>query len=361
MAKADGRRRRVIRRRAPVLLEELTDASTATMFTAGMMGGHADAGASGVRPGRARSGRGADRHPPCAPRRHRLIAWLGAQEDAGPGLCRPEQGIVEAVGCAGAAQGQAGWSQPIVRNKDKAADWHQLAPGGKTIPVLSADNRVAMIVWGGPVRVNIKGEEPFVACKGPEINIPLRLPYSLETVGNEPALLARGASGRRHPDLSGRDHAKQAGRCEGHHLYQTIMSGSDGVYDGPGKPYLEWYKDVVGGECRAGAFIASDHMFVNNIRGKGTPTPPPRQSRPFPYRLRRVLVRDGRQDRLSDRGHPRLHRLARRSGDGGGRPLAPRELGRHRRGDGDARRDQSLPARPADPRRSRRRRLPLAR
>ena len=33
-------------------------------------------------------------------------------------------------------------------------------------------------------------------------------------------------------------------------------------------PYLDYYKDVVGGGARAGAFIAAQHLFVNNIRGR---------------------------------------------------------------------------------------------
>ena len=32
---------------------------------------------------------------------------------------------------------------------------------------------------------------------------------------------------------------------------------------------------MVQGGARAGAFISGDHMFINNIRGRGTPTPPP--------------------------------------------------------------------------------------
>ena len=82
----------------------------------------------------------------------------------------------------------ASWQQPVVRNKDLEADWHQLAAGEKTTLVEWPDNRVGMIVWQGQVRISIKGQEPFVASKGFEVNIPLRLPYTMETVGREPAL-----------------------------------------------------------------------------------------------------------------------------------------------------------------------------
>ena len=172
-------------------------------------------------------------------------------------------------------KGQANWSQPIVRNKDLAADWHQLAPGARTPEVLSADNRVAMIVWSGQVRVSIKGQEPFVASKGFEINVPLRLPFTLETVGSAPALWLEIHEAGDIPIYPETSTPAKPADGKGYTYTKAILSGGDGVYDGTNKPYLDYYKDVIGADARAGAFIASDHMFVNNIRGKGTPTPPP--------------------------------------------------------------------------------------
>src|SRR3954468_15319394 len=43
----------------------------------------------------------------------------------------------------------ASWDQPIVRNKEMWADYHQLAAGSKTPRVNFPDNRIGMIVWGG--------------------------------------------------------------------------------------------------------------------------------------------------------------------------------------------------------------------
>ncbi|MES2449139.1 MAG: cupin domain-containing protein [Pseudomonadota bacterium] len=172
-------------------------------------------------------------------------------------------------------KGQASWSQPIVRNKDLMADWHQLAPGAKKPEVLYADNRVAMIVWSGQVRVSIKGQEPFVASKGFEINVPLRLPFTMETVGSVPALWLEVHEAGDIPIYPDTGTSTKPADIRGVTYTRSILSGGDGVYDGANKPYLDYYKDVVGANGRAGAFIASDHMFVNNIRGKGTPTPPP--------------------------------------------------------------------------------------
>jgi mannose-6-phosphate isomerase-like protein (cupin superfamily) len=172
-------------------------------------------------------------------------------------------------------KGKKSWVQPIIRNKDLMADWHQMAPGEQTTQVEYPDNRTAMIVWSGQVRVSIKGQEPFVATKGFQIDVPFRLPFTLEATGNEPALwLEVHAAG----DLPIYPVSSTPGKPKdvpGFVYQQAVLSGGDGKYDEANKPYLDFYKDVVQGGGRAGAFISGDHMFVNNIRGKGTPTPPP--------------------------------------------------------------------------------------
>jgi mannose-6-phosphate isomerase-like protein (cupin superfamily) len=168
----------------------------------------------------------------------------------------------------------ASWQQPVVRNKDLEADWHQLAAGEKTTLVEWPDNRVGMIVWQGQVRISIKGQEPFTASKGFEVNIPLRLPYTMETVGSEPALWLEVHQAGDVPIYPVEGTPEKPKDLQGYKYTRVILSGGDGVYDGNNKPYLDYYKDVVNGGARAGAFIASDHFFMNNIRGMGVAMPP---------------------------------------------------------------------------------------
>jgi len=168
----------------------------------------------------------------------------------------------------------ASWTQPIVRNKDLEADWHQQAAGETSKLVEWPDNRVGMIVWSGQVRISIKGQEPFIASKGFEVNIPFRLPYTMETVGSEPALWLEVHQAGDVPIYPIEGSPEKPKDIKGYKYTQVILSGGDGVYDGNNKPYLDYYKDVVNGGARGGAFIASDHFFMNNIRGMGVPMPP---------------------------------------------------------------------------------------
>jgi mannose-6-phosphate isomerase-like protein (cupin superfamily) len=168
----------------------------------------------------------------------------------------------------------ASWVQPVVRNKDMQADWHQLAAGEKTALTEWPDNRVGMIVWQGQVRISIKGQEPFVASRGFELNIPLRLPYTMQTLGDQPALwleVHQAGDVAIYPVEGTPEKPKD---IPGYTYTKVVLSGGDGVYDAGNKPYLDYYKDVVNGGVRAGAFIASDHFFMNNIRGMGVAMPP---------------------------------------------------------------------------------------
>ena len=172
-------------------------------------------------------------------------------------------------------KGERTWTQPIVRNKDLAADWRQLAPGTKTEPVMYPDNRVGMIVWSGQVRVSMEGQEPFVASKGFEIDVPFRIPFTLETIGGEPALWLEVHQADDTPIYPVATHPEKPKDPPGYTYTKVVLSGGPGTWDAQNKPYLDYFKDVVEGGKRATAFIASDHMFVNNIRGRGVQTPPP--------------------------------------------------------------------------------------
>jgi len=169
----------------------------------------------------------------------------------------------------------ASWDQPIVRNKEMWADWHQLAAGAKTPRVMYPDNRIGMIVWDGQVRVSVDGQEPFVASKGFEINIPYRTPYMLETVGDVPAVYFDVREADHLPLYPVDTNPDKPKDPAGYKYVKAMLTADKGKIDAGQKPYLDYYKDVVATNGRGGAFIASDHFFFNNIRGMGVPTPPP--------------------------------------------------------------------------------------
>ncbi|WP_277970761.1 cupin domain-containing protein [Sphingomonas echinoides] len=166
------------------------------------------------------------------------------------------------------------WSQPIIRNKDIVADWHQIAAGETTQAVAYSDNRTAIIVWSGTATVSIDGQAPFTARKGFEIDVPFRVPFTLAATGSEPLLYFEIHAASDMPLYPVETTTTKPKAVDGFVYEQRLATGGPGGYDAANKPYLDYYTDVVGGGTRPGAFIAAQHLFVNNIRGRATVTPP---------------------------------------------------------------------------------------
>ena len=78
--------------------------------------------------------------------------------------------------------------QTVVADNLLQADYVQMAPGTKTKRQFHADNRVWWVVQGGKIRFTIEGQDPIVATKGFLVQVPYRNIYSMEVVGNDPAL-----------------------------------------------------------------------------------------------------------------------------------------------------------------------------
>ena len=171
-------------------------------------------------------------------------------------------------------KGQKSWSQPIVRNKDVVADWHQVAAGQTTQEVAYSDNRTGIIVWSGEARVSLAGQEPFVARKGFEIDIPYRVPFTLQAMGDQPLLYFEIHAASDLPLYPVATTTTKPKPVNGFVYEERLATGGPGSFDAMNRPHLDYYKDVVEGGARAGPFIAAQHLFVNNIRGRATATPP---------------------------------------------------------------------------------------
>jgi mannose-6-phosphate isomerase-like protein (cupin superfamily) len=229
----------------------------------------AGAPAAGAAPGRGRGGRGA------AP----IVAWIPKTTRLTP-YEAPNRPVWRLSEIKKMHPGNGSWEQPIVRNKEMWADYIQLAAGTRTPTVMWPDNRIGMIVWEGQIRVSVDGHEPFVASKGFQINIPFRTPYTLEVVGNEPGLYFMVREADHFPLYPVAGNPAKPRDIPGYTYVQATTTPSRGTIDSNGaygpRLYLDYYKEVVNNpQGRGGAFIASDHFFMNNIRGMGVPTPPP--------------------------------------------------------------------------------------
>ena len=72
--------------------------------------------------------------------------------------------------------------------RDFIGQYISMGPGQKTKTMFYADDRIYWVVESGTMRVAIDGQEPFSASKGFLVQVPYRIPYSMETVADAPSM-----------------------------------------------------------------------------------------------------------------------------------------------------------------------------
>jgi len=100
----------------------------------------------------------------------------------------PNRPIWRIADIAAAHKGQADWAQTVVKDRWFENQYISMGPGKKTPVSFQADTLIWFVVQSGQIRFTIKGQEPFVAGKDFIVQIPMRTPYSLETVGDAPSV-----------------------------------------------------------------------------------------------------------------------------------------------------------------------------
>jgi mannose-6-phosphate isomerase-like protein (cupin superfamily) len=167
-------------------------------------------------------------------------------------------------------KGQKNWSQTMILDRDYIAQYIQMAPGEKTKTQFWADDRIFWVVQSGAIRFTIEGQEPFVATKGFLVQVPYRVPYSMETVGDEPALRFEVRAAHEMPSYPTTETPPKDGKWN----YIRATYTGKGKYDDANKPYLDFQKTIVEGGGKGGGFVRDDHTWANVIRGAAAPLPP---------------------------------------------------------------------------------------
>lgn len=212
----------------------------------------------------------AQTQPQSPPRPQPISAWSAKPTTLTPWTA-PNKPLWKLTDILAKHKGQADWSEQIVHDADFNGSYISMAPGKKTKPTFYADNRIFWVVQDGSIRFEIQGQEPFVATKGYLVQVPERVPFSMETVGDKPSLRFEVVDSRATPlypidqtptPRSGKDYVK-------------VSFTGQGQYDDTNHPYLDFQKTVVEGGAKGGAFVKDDTTFANVIRGPGAPPAPP--------------------------------------------------------------------------------------
>lgn len=167
-------------------------------------------------------------------------------------------------------QGKSDWSETEVLTRDFIGQYISLGPGKKTKTLFYADDRVYWVVMSGQMRVTIEGVEPFIASKGFLVQVPYRVPYSIETVGDVPSLRFEVSPSGETPSYPV---SETPDAVKGIKFIQATYSGR-GKYDDVNKPYVDFLKDIVAAGGKGGGVVKDDHTWANIIRSPAIPTPP---------------------------------------------------------------------------------------
>lgn len=170
-------------------------------------------------------------------------------------------------------RGKTDWVQPILRTPEQDGDYVSLGAGKKTKAKFYADDRVMFIIWEGSVRVSIEGTDPFTAGKGFMVSVPFRHPYTIENIGNTPALwfeVRQAGSAPLYPASETPDPV--AGRT-----YVKVTGTPGPNKDRESNPtYVDFFKDIAQGDKPYnGKFVWDDHFTSNILRGKAADAVPP--------------------------------------------------------------------------------------
>ena len=198
-----------------------------------------------------------------------LAAWAPQPTKPAPYVA-PNKPLKKFVDILARHRGQSDWSETEVLTRDFVGQYVSMGAGKKTKTLFYADDRVYWVVMSGQMRVTIDGVEPFIASKGFLVQVPYRVPYSMETVGDAPSLRFEVRPSGETPSYPISETPTPA---KGVKFIKADYTGR-GKYDDVNKPYVDFEKDIVAAGGKGGGAVKDDHTWANIIRSQGVPTPP---------------------------------------------------------------------------------------
>jgi mannose-6-phosphate isomerase-like protein (cupin superfamily) len=160
-------------------------------------------------------------------------------------------------------KGKANWRQQVVADSLLQADYVQMAPGTKSKRQFHADNRVWWVMQAGQIKFMIEGQDPIVASKGFLVQAPYRNIYSMEVVGNEPALFLEVTTTGTQVLYPIDETPEPATGVD----FVKVRINGKGKYDERNKPYFDFNSMIANNTLRSTPFVVDDRGFANIIRG----------------------------------------------------------------------------------------------
>jgi quercetin dioxygenase-like cupin family protein len=190
-----------------------------------------------------------------------------------PGYTPPQRPWVKISDVKAKHQGEASWHELVVDDGRLMGEYFAAAPGTKVARRFHPDTREWFGVLEGEIRVEIEGQEPFVARRGSLVNIPRLTMYSLETIGDKPSLRF-AVNVARAKTLYPQDLQPPAAPA-GMAWIPVTINRRPGGYDEFNKPYINIHEEAAKNErYTGGRFVRDDKSEMLVIYGHEKNMPP---------------------------------------------------------------------------------------
>jgi quercetin dioxygenase-like cupin family protein len=168
-------------------------------------------------------------------------------------------------------KGKSDWRDTIVSDTYFKAEYISMAPGARVEPRFHPDTRIWWIVMDGEIRFDIEGQDSFIARKGSMVQAPMQTIYSMQAIGDKPALRfeVSPAQGKtlyprsvKPPEMPGID------------WIPVVLGRKPQPYGYENKPHINLYDLAKTPGYRGGRFVHDDRGVANIIYGSEKNLPP---------------------------------------------------------------------------------------
>lgn len=168
-------------------------------------------------------------------------------------------------------KGKADWRETIVNDDYFRAEYISMAPGTKVSPRFHPDTREWWVVMDGEIRFDIEGQDSFIAKKGSMVQVPFQTIYSMEAIGDKPALRfeVNPAKGKTlYPQSS------KPPEMPGVEWIPVVLNRKPHPYGYNNKPHINLYELAKAPDYKGGRFVHDDRGVANIIYGSEKNLPP---------------------------------------------------------------------------------------
>jgi mannose-6-phosphate isomerase-like protein (cupin superfamily) len=168
-------------------------------------------------------------------------------------------------------KGKAEWRETIVNDDYFRAEYISIAPGAKVSPRFHPDTRIWWVVMDGQIRFDIEGQTSFTARKGSMVQAPMQTIYSMEVVGDTPALRFEVIPAKGKTLFPGAGRPADTAEVK---WIPVRLNRKAQPYGYENKPHINLFELAKDPQYRGGRFVHDDRGVANIIYGLEKNLPP---------------------------------------------------------------------------------------